>query len=139
MNRYEENAYEWLKRKGLADKYEHAGIYSISIDNQLVYIGKSHNMLKRIAQHYVGIKTQSEKKYRIMAEAERKGHSITFGVLYSAKSQSYSSITEEIGAKEGEYIRKYEPILNSQHPLTDDWRTWDVNKVNAREVLNNIL
>ena len=55
MARYDENAYNWLKRKGLAEKYEHSGVYCIKIDNQIVYIGKSHNMLKRVAQHYAGI------------------------------------------------------------------------------------
>ena len=49
MARYEENAYNWLKRNGLADKYEHAGIYCIKIDEPVVYIGKSYNMLKRVA------------------------------------------------------------------------------------------
>ena len=33
----------------LAGKYEHAGIYCIKLDNRIVYIGKSTNMLKRIA------------------------------------------------------------------------------------------
>lgn len=73
-NCYEENAYQWLKRKGLAEKYEHPGIYCIKVDDEIVYIGKSHNMLKRVAQHYVGIQKQSNKKYRILAEAQRKGH-----------------------------------------------------------------
>jgi len=72
MARYDENAYNWLKRKGLAEKYEHAGIYCIKIDEKIVYIGKSHNMLKRVAQHYAGIQMQSERKYRILAEAQRK-------------------------------------------------------------------
>ena len=49
MATYEENAYNWLKRKGLAGKYEHAGIYCIKIDDKIVYIGKSGNMLRRIA------------------------------------------------------------------------------------------
>ena len=49
MATYADNAYEWLKRKGLADKYEHAGIYCIKIDDDIVYIGKSTNMLRRIA------------------------------------------------------------------------------------------
>lgn len=49
MARYEDNVYNWLKRKGLDKKYEHAGIYCIKIDSQIVYIGKSHNMLKRVA------------------------------------------------------------------------------------------
>lgn len=48
-NTYEENMYNKLKQKGLADKYEHAGIYCIKIDDDIVYIGKSHNMLKRVA------------------------------------------------------------------------------------------
>ena len=38
-----------MKDKGLAAKYEHAGIYCIKIDTQIVYIGKSANMLRRIA------------------------------------------------------------------------------------------
>lgn len=57
MANYAENAYHWLKRKGLAPKYEHAGIYCIKIDDKIVYIGKSKNMLRRIADHYVGIRT----------------------------------------------------------------------------------
>lgn len=52
---YAENMYEWLKRKGYAPKYDHAGIYCIKIDATIVYIGKSHNMLKRVSQHYAAI------------------------------------------------------------------------------------
>ena len=105
MATYEDNAYNWLKRKGLAEKYEHAGIYCIKIDDKIVYIGKSANMLRRIAQHYAGIQMGTEKKYRIMAEAQRKGHSIDFNVLYYATARTPSAIIEEIGEKEGEYIR----------------------------------
>ncbi len=71
-------------------------------------------MLRRIAQHYAGIQMGTEKKYRIMAEARRKGHSIGFDVLYYAKSRRYADKLAEIGEKEGEYIRKYQPILNAQ-------------------------
>lgn len=46
---YVDNMYAWLTRKGLAAKYEHAGIYCIKLDNTIVYIGKSNNMLRRIA------------------------------------------------------------------------------------------
>lgn len=49
MPRYEENVYHYFKRKGLADKYEHAGIYCIKVADDIVYIGKSTNMLWRIA------------------------------------------------------------------------------------------
>ena len=40
-NRYEENVCEMLRRKGLAPKYEHPGIYCIKLDDEIVYIGKA--------------------------------------------------------------------------------------------------
>ena len=139
MARYEENAYNWLKKNGLADKYEHAGIYCIKIDETVVYIGKSYNMLKRVAQHYVAIQKPTEKKYRILAEAHRKRHAINFDVLYYAKAQDYTSIMAEIGEKEGEYIRQYMPILNTQIPKEDNWHKFDVNPLDAREILKSVL
>lgn len=136
---YAENMYNWLKRKGYAEKYDHAGIYCIKIDDTIVYIGKSHNMLKRVSQHYAAIMGQTEKKYRIFAEAQRKGHSINFDVLYHAAETYYPAVKNEIGQKEGEYIRQYKPILNTQIPREDDWRKFDVCAVDAREVLKELL
>ena len=139
MPNYEENMYNYLKCKGYGDKYDHAGIYCIKIDDSIAYIGKSYNMLKRVAQHYVKINTKpKEVKYRILAEAKRKGHKINFDVLYDATQTSYAAIEEEIGAKEGEYIRLFNPLLNTQIPKEDDWRKWDVNTLDAREILKNI-
>lgn len=139
MGNYVENTVAWMERKGLADKYRHAGIYCIKIDADIVYIGKSANMLRRIAEHYVGIKTGSEKKYRIIAEAQRKGHKVTFDVLYYAKSKCIANQLAEIGDKEGEYIRRHKPILNTQIPKAEDWKKYDNNEVNAREVLRQII
>ena len=136
---YAENMYEWLKRKGYGEKYDHAGIYCIKIDDTIVYIGKSHNMLKRVSQHYAAIMGQTEKKYRIFAEAQRKGHSINFDVLYHAAETYYPAVKNEIGQKEGEYIRQYKPVLNTQIPREDDWRKFDVCAVDAREVLKELL
>ena len=138
-SRYEDNVYSMLQRKGLAQKYEHPGIYSISIDDQLVYIGKSKNMLRRLAQHWVGIKTGSERQYRILAEAQRKGHTINFDVLYYAQKKSPSGIEEEIGQKEGEYIRAKMPVLNRQVPKSEDWRKYEVNEKANKITLKEIL
>ena len=139
MANYVDNVYNWLKRKGLAAKYEYAGIYCIKIDGKIVYIGKSANMLRRIAQHYAGIQQGTEKKYRIISEAERKGHPITFDVLYYAKSRRLVDRLAEIGEKEGEYIRKYKPILNTQIPKAEDWNKYENRTVDAREILRVIL
>ena len=62
-------------------------------------------MLRRVAEHYVGIQKETEKKYRILSEARRKEYPITFDVLYDAKGKWYEQIEEEIGSKEGELIR----------------------------------
>ena len=138
-NSYVENMRQWLIRRGFKPKYDHAGIYCIKLDNQIVYIGKSTNMLYRVAEHYVGIQTGSETKYRILAEAVRKNHSITFDVLYDASSFGREQIQEEIGNMEGEYIRKYRPVLNTQIPKADNWRSYDVVQVDARKVLQQLL
>ena len=83
-----------LRRRGLAPKYEHPGIYCIKLDDQIVYIGKS-------------------KKNR--------------------------DIVNEIGEKEGEFIRKYRPILNTQIPKKEDWHKWDTNVIDARAALKQLL
>ena len=128
---YEANTYNWLKRKGLSNKYEHAGIYCIKLDGQIVYIGKSRNMLRRIAEHYVGIQKGSEKKYRLIAEAQRNGCNVDFDVLYYAKGGTEWEIHNDIGRKEGEFIRQYKPSLNTQIPHEDDWHKCDVRKIDV--------
>lgn len=138
-NKYIDNVCAMLRRKGYAPKYECAGIYCIRIDGQIVYIGKSHNMLVRVAQHYVGIKCGNEKKYRILSEIQRKGYAIEFDVLYYASSAAYYRIVEEIGAKEGEFIRRYRPVLNTQIPKEENWRSYEPNYVDARKVLKMFI
>ena len=127
MASYESTMYEWLKRQGFADKYEYAGIYCIKIDDTIVYVGKSSNMLKRVAQHYVAIKQPKEHKYKVLAEAQARGMPINFDVLYYAQRKTLSAIKKEIGAKEGEYIRAHRPPLNYQIPKQEDWTKFDVN------------
>ena len=77
-----------------------------------------------LCRHSDAVRTQ----YRILAEAQRKGHAINFDVLYRAKQTRYAAITQEIGEKEGEYIRLYTPALNTQIPHVEDWCKFDLNK-----------
>lgn len=97
-------------------------------------------MLERIAAHYVGTKTGSELKYRILKEAREKLNCpIGFDVLYYAQTEKKEDIIEEIGQKEGELIRQYRPLLNTQIPKAENWRHWNVKKLNAEEVLRLLL
>ena len=139
MATYVENVCAMLRRRGLAPKYEHPGIYCIKVEGQILYIGKSENMLQRVAEHYVGIRIGSEKKYRLLSEIQRNGHPIEFDVLYYAQKKRESAIREEIGNKEGEYIRQFRPVLNTQIPKAEDWRKWDTNTVDAAEVIGKYL
>ena len=96
-------------------------------------------MLERIAAHYVGIRTGSECKYRILAEWQRRGYPIEFGVLYYAQKTKREDLEEEIGSKEGELIRQYRPILNTQIPKEKDWRKWEMNTINVDAALSLLL
>lgn len=138
-NTYEENVYKWLKRDGWADKFEYPGIYQISIDGQIVYVGKSKNMLRRLAQHWVGIKTKGERKYRILAEAKRHRHNVSFEVLYYAIEMTPKLIDEELGEKEGKFIRELKPALNTQIPKANNWRSYEINKTASTITLSEIL
>ncbi len=139
MPNYVENLYNMLKRKGYAAVFEHAGIYKISIDGIIAYIGKSENMLWRLAQHYVAFKEQSGHKYKIFAEAKKKNHVVNYEVIYYAKSKWKKAIIEEIGEAEGRFIRQYMPPLNWQIPKKENWRKFDTNPLAKTVTLDEIL
>lgn len=82
----------------------------------------------------MGIKTGSEKKYRIIEEIHRKGYRVSFDVLYTAKSITNSQLQKELGEKEAEYIRRYRPMLNTQIPKEDDWTRFDYHEVVPEEI-----
>jgi hypothetical protein len=60
---------------------------------------------------------------------------VEFDVLYYAQKLKTKDLNEEIGSKEGELIREYRPILNTQIPKEQDWRQWEVVKLNEGLIL----
>lgn len=54
------------------------------------------------------------------------GYNVSFNVLYI--SSTSGNVDDDIGIKEGEYIRKYHPSLNYQIPNKDDYHHFTVNK-----------
>lgn len=139
LQRYEDNVAAMLRRKGYSSKYDHAGIYCIRLDDRIVYIGKSINMLERIAQHYVGIKNGRKEKYRIMSQLQREGYPISFDVLYDASQTNRYDIDEEIGYMEGVYLRAYRPELNTQIPKEEDWHKYEVKRIATEDELRKLL
>ena len=128
---------EALRQQGLSPKYEHPGIYSISIGDKLVYIGKSTNMLERLAAHIDNTQNNRDKsnKYDVFREAIKRGMNIQFDVLYDAKTAD----KDEIGFKEAELINQYLPPLNYQLPLLDNYHRFKTNKKAQTITLDEIL
>ena len=139
MSSYAQNLYTYFKKKGYADEFEHPGIYKISIDGIIVYVGKSDDMLWRLAQHYAEFRYPKSHKYKIFFEAKRKGHRVKFEVLYYAKSKWKKAITEEIGEAEGFFIRALQPPLNYQIPKESNWHKFDINPSAQTITLDEIL
>ena len=128
-----------LKERGLEEKYNHAGIYSISIEGRLVYIGKSTNMLQRIASHLIAIQRETNHKYSILREANENHYQIQFDVMYYTKRKREEAIKNDIGKREGYLIRKHKPALNYQIPREDNYKYYTVNKKAKTITLQEIM
>lgn len=135
----------WLKQdQDITRKYSHPGLYSITIGGRLAYIGKSRDMLCRLAQHIFYTNNPSfstSHKYKIFNLAQFMGYEIKFDVMYVATGKGEKEIDDEIGKKEGEEIRKYLPPLNYQIPAKDNYHSFTVNKraksITLLEILGN--
>lgn len=122
------------------DKYKHWGIYCIYINQKLVYIGKSSNMINRVANHCLLIEGIGEpkdlkpNKYKVLSQAKREGYKITFDVL------CYTNEDEDsLGLAEAEQINKYMPKLNTQIPKLGDYRHYDTNHQAQTITLDEIM
>lgn len=104
-------------------KYMTSGIYAIYIEDKLVYIGQSRDMLKRVCQHLECIdKCNSPRdcnKYRVLHMAQIKSKKISFDVMQYAAEDDLDKV-------EGELIRKYIPDLNYQIPKENGG--WTANR-----------
>lgn len=140
----ENTSYEELKEawggheEDLINKYQKQGIYCIKVENMIVYVGKSRNMLERIYNHFTSILNTNltkTKKYVILREIRNMGYTINFDVL-----QDCSGMTDdELGEVEGEYIRTFRTDLNQQIPNKGDYKHWSINKrakyITAKEIV----
>ncbi len=112
----------------LKEKYDNKiGIYSISINNNIVYIGKSTNMLQRLSNHIFFIENlqfTKSNKYKVLADLHKNGYQIDFDIMQLCNE-------EELGWVEGELIRKHMPILNYQIPKAENYKSYTINKLAA--------
>lgn len=113
-------------------KYAGAGIYQIFLNNSLVYIGQSQNMLHRIASHMYEIEhNKKSNKYIQLRRAKQHGCKIRFDVITHCKD-------DELDQLEGQYIRQYLPPLNYQIPK-ESGHGFTVNKLAKTITYERIL
>ena len=139
MGKYAENIYNKYLKQEWTKKFQCAGVYSISVNYKIVYVGKSLNILHRMAEHWASMTKPTENKYIVLSEAKRRKYTVRFNVLYSAKSHTREEIEEEIGEREGYYIRKFKPSLNYQIPTGENWRKYTTNQMALSITLDQIL
>ena len=96
----------YMKNVGLDLKYDAMGIYGIYMDEELVYIGQSKNMLKRICNHIRCILNPEKGKEKKYVEL-RKATNIRFDVLLYVKNE------KDLNKAELDLIHKYQPRLNT--------------------------
>ena len=107
-------------------KYNRQGIYGIYVDGKLVYIGKSADMLHRIASHILALdgigKDAAGNKYKLLSKAKEEGLRISFDVL-----EYIDTTKEDLDRAEAKWIRQVRPVLNYQIPYLNSNR-YSVNK-----------
>lgn len=109
---------------GKKDKYDRYGIYCIKVDDKIVYIGKSRNMLKRIAQHMAEIDYNTDKNmYNVLRELSNT-HKLSFDVL----TETTDGNDDEMGLAEAYAIRHHQPCLNIQYPKLENYHSFDYCK-----------
>ena len=84
-----------------------SGIYSISIDGRVVYIGQSADLHSRAISHRYRILNSQELWYPLIKSFLERGHEISFNVIESVNPKNLKT-------KEKDYIFLYQPLFNQQ-------------------------
>lgn len=114
----------------LTNCHEQSGIYAITIDDGIVYVGQSKNVYQRCSQHIYNIENamfNQEKKYLLLLSAKLGGHNIDCSYIEYCDQDI---LTE----REDYYIEQLEPCLNILTPTGKQ----DISQLKIEDVLSNI-
>lgn len=85
-----------------------SGIYGITINDMVVYVGQAKNIYRRCCQHIYNTQNamlNNEKKYLLLLGAQLGGYSVDCQLIQECKE-------EELNEVENYYISKIKPMLN---------------------------
>ena len=109
---------------------EQPGVYAITIDNCIVYVGQSKNVRQRCSQHIYNIENATfnqEKKYLLLLAAKLGGHKIDYISLEYCKE-------EDLREREDLYIKLTQSPLNI---LTPDGKQ-DISNLTIGDLMYDI-
>lgn len=126
------------------EKYQKPGIYCIKINDIIVYIGKSRNMLQRLADHTLEImdgRNHKTNKYRVLYQAmTREDCKVSFDFLCSvAPGMDQETIDKILAEHEALHIDYHKPPLNYQLPKVGDPNHRNTNRKAKTITLDEIL
>ena len=124
------------------EKYQKPGCYCITIDNRIVYIGKSVNIYHRFNQHrsrmYSESNTKQKNLYLVLRLAKRYNKQVSLYPLYWSQKTEEDKIKLDITLHEAALIRKYLPPLNAEIPKLSGKRDY-INKKAYTTTLAQIM
>lgn len=112
----------------LRDVEDKPGIYAITIDKRIVYVGQSKNIYQRCRSHIYNIFNamyNKEKKYQLLLSAWLGGHRVDCFWC------EYCDI-DQLKEKENEWIEIYKPKLNILTPTGKN----DISELRIEQLLN---
>ena len=118
------------KNKLLQEVEEKSGIYAITLDNKIVYIGQSKNIYYRCCQHIYNTENamlNKEKKYLLLLAAKLGGHDIDCKPIDYADPDCLTEL-------ENLYIEQYNPMLNILTPHGKQ----DISNLKIEDLLEGI-
>lgn len=122
---------QFVKKNNLLQGVEEkSGIYAITLDNKIVYIGQSKNIYFRCCQHIYNTENATfnkEKKYLLLLAAKLGGHNVDCIPIDYADPDCLTEL-------ENLYIEQYSPMLNILTPHGKQ----DITKLKIEDLLEGI-
>lgn len=109
-----------------------SGIYAITIDERIAYIGQSKDMYSRCRTHIYNIQNAAfqgvDKKYKLLLAAQMGGHKVDCMPLITCDN-------DELAEQEDRYIERFMPPLNILTPLGKQ----DINNLTIFDLKDKLI
>lgn len=97
------------------EDFDYPGVYGLSVDGEILYVGSSKNIKKRLCSHFSQLKSRKHKKE--LQDAFDSGKKITPVCLY--KLDTYGTKADLL-TNENFWILELKPVCNSKPALSQD-------------------